>query len=113
LPNSLTPNQLKTLARYGAQVRLAEIRTEIAAMEALLAEVPSEGAAGREQAPKAARRRRRRGKLSPEGRANIIAAQKARWAKLKSQRSATSADPNTAAPAAKTTRNAKRQAAKK
>ena len=104
MPNSLSPNQIRDLARYGAKTRLDEIRTEIAAMQALLAAAPSTRRAGR-KAASAGRPRRKRGKLSTQGRANIIAAQKARWAKLKSQEVAAAAD--TAAPAVKTGRSRK------
>jgi hypothetical protein len=41
---------------------------------------------GHKATARPARRRRRRGKLSPEGRAAIVAAQKARWAKVKRQK---------------------------
>ena len=90
MPDSLTPDQLKTLARYGAKARLEEIRTEIAAIEGLIGGQSPAGRPGRKAARKRIPRRKRR-KLSAQGRANIIAAQKARWAKLKSQKSSTAA----------------------
>jgi len=89
LPKSLTPDQLHTLARYGAQARLEEIRTEIVALQDLVGEAPARRT-GRKAVSK--RGRRKRGKLSAQGRANIIAAQKARWAKIKSEKSVTTAD---------------------
>ncbi|HKB13900.1 MAG TPA: hypothetical protein VKD69_24720 [Vicinamibacterales bacterium] len=75
---------MQDLARAGAQMRLQELRAEIAALERLLrgsgGATPSRGAAPR-------RRARRRGQLSAAGRAAIVAAQKARWAKTKAQKS--------------------------
>ena len=109
MSNSLTPDQLHTLARYGAKARLEELRTEIAAMQALLGEAPSGRRSGRRAAEAKGSRRKRR-KLSAQGRANIIAAQKARWAKLKSDKSATAAD---TAPATKRRRPRKRKSAAK
>ena len=113
MPNSLTPTQLRDLARIGAKARLEEIRTEIAVIQALLAEAPS----GNRRTQKTARAAkgvvaRKRGKLSAQGRANIIAAQKARWAKLKSEKASTAAAEDTA-PATKSRRSRKHAAAKK
>jgi hypothetical protein len=105
--SGLSPAQLHELARRGATVRLEELRAEIAAVQALLG--ASSGRAAR-RAPTGKEQKspsRRRGKLSPAGRAAIAAAQKARWAKIKSAKSqgSTSADAagaaNAAAPAAR------------
>jgi hypothetical protein len=66
---------------------LAEIRDTASGLLADLTGQGKRAAAAVRRGHKAtagpARRRRRRGKLSPEGRAAIIAAQKARWAKVK------------------------------
>jgi len=113
LPKSLTPDQLHTLARYGAQARLEEIRTEIVALQDLVGEAPARRT-GRKAVSK--RGRRKRGKLSAQGRANIIAAQKARWAKLKAETVSSAADTSQAAttPTAKGARHGrKRKAAAK
>jgi len=79
LPSSLSSEQLRTLAREGARVRLQELRREIAALETLMRDG---GAADRGAAPPAHRRSRRR-RLSAAGRAAIAAGQKARWQKAK------------------------------
>ena len=118
MPNSLTTDQLHTLARYGAKARLEELRTEIAAMQAVLSEAPSRGRRTRKAAARPAKvggaRRRKRGKLSAQGRANIIAAQKARWAKLKSEKASTAAGTAAdTAPTTKTGRPRKRKSAAK
>src|SRR4051812_31949078 len=65
---------MRTLAREGARVRLAELRGEIAALESLM----RDGGAAQPT-----RRRRRRRQLSAAGRAAIAAGQKARWQKAK------------------------------
>ena len=87
LPNPLSSDQLRQLARLGARVRLEELRHEIAAIRRLLA-----GGEGGDQLSSPFRRSRtrgrqsgrtRRGKLSAAGRARIAAAQRARWAKIK------------------------------
>ena len=111
MPNSLNTDQLHALARYGAQARLDEIRTEIAAIEGLIGGQSPAGRPGRKAASKRIPRRKRR-KLSAQGRANIIAAQKARWAKLKSEKASTAAAEDTA-PATKSRRSRKHAAAKK
>jgi hypothetical protein len=81
LVNSLSTDQMKALAREGARVRLQELEAEVAALERLLRD---SGAATRPRERAARTRTRRRGQLSAAGRAAIAAAQKARWAKVKS-----------------------------
>jgi hypothetical protein len=77
LARSLSSDQMRTLAREGARVRLHELRTEIAALETLM----RDGGAGSARRP--ARRGRPRRQLSDAGRAAIAAGQKARWQKVK------------------------------
>ena len=91
-------DQLRSLARLGAQARLREIADEVASIHRAFPGLRSSGRAPSAQsrpsaeppAPAAAktpgRRRRRRGKLSAAGRARIIAAQKARWAKVRAEK---------------------------
>jgi hypothetical protein len=72
-------DQLRTLAREGARVRLQELRTEIAALETLM----RDGGAAARGVAQPTRLRRRRRHLSAAGRAAIAAGQKARWQKAK------------------------------
>jgi hypothetical protein len=77
----LSLEQLTKLARRGAVAAVAEIETEVAQIRRAF---PSLGASGKTGAARRNdRSRRRRGKLSAAGRAAIAAAQKARWAKIK------------------------------
>src|SRR5262249_19217197 len=80
---------MQALARAGARVRLEELRAEIAMLERLLRD---SGAATRGRRTAASARPRRRGQLSPAGRAAIAAAQKARWAKVKAAKTAASGE---------------------
>ena len=95
----LSMEQLKQLAAHGARARLAELRAEIAAIarafpdvaESAVAAVTSRGRRRRRKtlasaAATAGRRARR--KISAAGRAAISAAQKKRWATLKSKKAA-------------------------
>jgi hypothetical protein len=90
---ALSRQQLHELARLGAKVRLQELREEIAAIQALAGGGEPRGRGGRrgrtKQAGRPAGRSRRRGKLSPKGRAAIVAAQRARWAKVRAERART------------------------
>jgi hypothetical protein len=74
LPKTLSYEQLRQLARHGAQARLAELRAEIADIVRFI---------GGEEASAPSRRGGKRGKLSAAGRKAISAAQKARWANAK------------------------------
>jgi hypothetical protein len=95
--HSLSTDQLRTLAREGARVRLQELRAEIAALESLVRE--GGGAAGRAGRP-ARGGRRGRGQLSVAGRAAIAAGQKARWQRVKAAKNGSQASGDTPAPAA-------------
>jgi len=90
----LSRQQLHELARLGAKLRLQELRAEIAAIQALAG--GGGGTPGRSsRGPRGARagrpagRPRTRGKLSAKGRAAIVAAQRARWAKVRAERTKT------------------------
>ena len=86
MPTALSSEQLHQLASHGARARLAELRNDMAA---LLRAFPGVGGAPQGRKPRPpARRGRRRGKLSAEGRRRIAEAQKKRWAALKQQKSA-------------------------
>jgi hypothetical protein len=86
LPTALSSEQLHQLASQGARARLAELRQEVAA---LLRAFPGAAGAPQGRTPRPpARRGRRRGKLSAEGRRRIAEAQRKRWAALKQQRAA-------------------------
>ena len=79
MPHSLSSDQMRTLAREGARVRLQELRSEIAALETLM----RDGGAADRGVAQLTRQRRRRRHLSAAGRAAIAAGQKARWQKAK------------------------------
>ena len=84
---ALSREQFHTLARLGAKTRLEELRTEIAAVQALMdGGDANRGRRGRRGRPAGPKRRRRRGKLSAAGRAAISRAQKARWAKIRERK---------------------------
>ena len=77
MAHSLASEQIRTLAREGARVRLQELRTEIAALESLMRD---SGATSLARQPRRGGRRRQ---LSAAGRAAIAAGQKARWQKIR------------------------------
>jgi hypothetical protein len=88
LPNALSSDQMRSLARLGAQARLEQIKAEIAGLTALIGEGGGGRGAGRSRtAPSTPARGRKRGKLSAAARARIAAAQRARWAKVKAAKS--------------------------
>jgi len=89
VPNSLSTDQIRQLARRGAELRLEEVRREIAAISALLAT----GTRGQRRGPTGDRdssdgHRPSRTTISAAGRAAIAAAQKARWAKIRAEANA-------------------------
>jgi hypothetical protein len=86
LPTTLSREQLHQLASHGARARLAELRHEMAALLRLFPGVS--GAPQRRKPAPPARRARRRGKLSADGRRRIAEAQRKRWAALKEQKAA-------------------------
>ena len=79
-------NQLREFARLGAQVRLKELRAEIALVNGLLRGLGSDADSASAQnvgaSAQAAPARKRR-KMSATGRARIAAAQRKRWAAVK------------------------------
>jgi hypothetical protein len=108
LPNSLSADQLRQLARLGAEVRLEELQREIAGLHGLLGTDSAGSSRGRRRRATSKRRRARRGQLSAAGRAAIAAAQKARWAKIKLAKGNASA-PNAMADTAATRSPRKRR----
>src|SRR3954454_13583979 len=85
LPNSLSTGQLRDLARRGAELRIEEVRREIAALNALLGTGSGGRRRGRPPGGSSDGRRRGRSTISAAGRAAIAAAQKARWARVKAK----------------------------
>src|SRR2546430_4194001 len=79
----MSANQVKDLARRGARVRLEELRGEIARVEWFLDGNRGTSARRPQTGVKRQAQSRRRGQLSAAGRAAIVAAQKARWGKIK------------------------------
>ena len=78
---TLDRKMLLTLARAGADARIRELENEIAAIRKTF------GMRG--SARRARGGRRKRGKLSAAGRRAIVAAQKARWAAVRTGRTGT------------------------
>ena len=116
LPNPLSSDQLNHLARLGARARLAEVRSEIAAIQQLLAggegrgHLASPTGSPRKRGRKPGRPRRR-GQLSAAGRARIAAAQRARWAKIKAAKGSRAKQSKKAAPASMGEHNASKRRA--
>jgi hypothetical protein len=83
LPTALSSDQLRNLAAHGAKARLLELESEMAAIRAAFPDLA--GATkerGRSRNP--AGGKRKRSKISVEGRRRIAEAQRKRWAALKS-----------------------------
>jgi hypothetical protein len=78
LAKGLSRQELLAYAKAGAQARLIELRRELTGIESMF------GGGSVAVKPAVATRTRKRSKLSAAGRANIVAAQKARWAAQKS-----------------------------
>ena len=79
-------NQLRDLARLGAQVRLRELRAEIALVKGILGGLGSDmGGPSRQNAGALAQTApaRKRRKMSAAARARIAAAQRKRWAAVR------------------------------
>lgn len=79
MAKSLTRQELLAYARVGAQARIAELRRELAALEAAF-DRKGRGAKAAGD-PKSSRR-----KMSAEGRQKISAAAKLRWAKWRANK---------------------------
>jgi hypothetical protein len=80
VPTGLTPNQMRSLARLGAERRIEELQTEIAAIRR---EFPASGAASRGRPTGTSQRDgsvRRRRKMSPEARRAVSERMKKYWA---------------------------------
>jgi hypothetical protein len=85
LPTALSSEQLHSLAAHGAKARLLELASEMAAISAAfpdLAGAAEKRSRSRSRGP--ARLKRKRSKISAEGRRRIAEAQRKRWAALKS-----------------------------
>jgi hypothetical protein len=84
LPITLSSEHLRSLAAHGARVRLLELESEMAAISAAFPDLV--GAAERRSRSRGpARLKRKRRKISAEGRRRIAEAQRKRWAALKSE----------------------------
>jgi hypothetical protein len=83
---TLDRKTLMNLARVGAKARIQELETEISEIRAAFPGLDGSEDSG-EVKPKKALTRRKRGKLSAAGRRAIAAAQRARWAKIKAEKS--------------------------
>jgi hypothetical protein len=84
LSTALSSEQLRSLAGHGAKARLLELASEMAAIRAAFPDLA--GAAkkrSRSRGPVGVKRKRR--KISAEGRRRIAEAQRKRWAALKSE----------------------------
>lgn len=79
MAKGMSREDLIALAREGAQARIKELRTELAALENMFG---SGSKRGRKPGPATAPKRRRR-KMSKDARKRISDAQKKRWAKQK------------------------------
>jgi hypothetical protein len=78
----LSRSELLSLARAGAEARIAELQAQIDAIRATFGGSKS----GRPEAAEAAKPKRKRRKMSKAGRAKIAAAAKARWAKWRADK---------------------------
>ena len=81
MAKGLSRRELLAFAKAGAQKRLEELQVEISAIRAAF----GIDAARMSQMAAAPKRTSKRRKLSAAGRANIVAAQKARWATQRSE----------------------------
>jgi hypothetical protein len=87
----MTREELRRLARIGAQARLEALQREISAIYAVFPDLrtgrsaPNPFTEGVRQAVQGAVTRRRRPRLSPEARKRIAEAQRQRWAELKAK----------------------------
>ena len=76
---SLSNKELMTYARLGAEARIAELRAELAALEAAFG-------SGRGRGDAAAKAPRKRRKISAAARKRIGEAAKKRWAKWRAEK---------------------------
>ena len=91
LPTTLSSEHLRSLAAHGAKARLLELESEVAAISAAFPDLAG-AAEERSRSRGPARLKRKRSKISAEGRRRIAEAQRKRWAALKSE-AATSPPP--------------------
>ena len=84
MPTALSSEQLRSLAAQGARARLLELESEMATISAAFPDVAG-AVEKRGSRGSPARLKRKRGKISAEGRRRIAEAQRKRWAALKSE----------------------------
>ena len=83
MPTALSSEQLRNLAAHGAKARLLELASEMAAISAAFPDVAGTAEKrGGSRGP--TRLKRKRSKITAEGRRRIAEAQRKRWAALKS-----------------------------
>jgi hypothetical protein len=89
---NLSPDQLRVLARLGAEVRVQELRQEEAAIRAMFPDLFGGGRqardAGEDGAAPATTRRRRRQKMSPAARKAVSERMRRYWAERRKARPA-------------------------
>jgi hypothetical protein len=84
LRTTLSSEHLRSLAARGARARLLELESEMAAISAAFPDLAG-AAEKRDRSRGPARLKRKRSKISAEGRRRIAEAQRKRWAALKSE----------------------------
>jgi hypothetical protein len=84
LPRALSSEQLRNLAAHGAKTRLLELELEMGAIRAAFPDLVG-ATKKRSRSRNPARVKRKRSKISVEGRRRIAEAQRKRWAALKSE----------------------------
>jgi ElaB/YqjD/DUF883 family membrane-anchored ribosome-binding protein len=85
VPTKLSSEQLRSLAAHGARARLLELESELATIRAAFPDSAGAEEKGSRSRGRA-RLKRKRGKISAEGRRRIAEAQRKRWAARKSDR---------------------------
>jgi hypothetical protein len=84
LPTALSSEQLRSLAAHGARALLLELESEMAAIRAAFPDLAGV-VEKRNRSRGPARLKKKRSKISDEGRRRIAEAQRRRWAALKSE----------------------------
>jgi hypothetical protein len=84
VPTALSSEQLRSLATHGARARLVELESEMASIRAAFPDLVG-AVEKRRKSVGPARLKRKRSKISAEGRRRIAEAQRKRWAALKSK----------------------------
>jgi hypothetical protein len=113
----MTRDELRRLARIGAEARLETLEREIAAIYQVFPDLrrerssaaPNPYTAGVRGAVEGAVTRQRRPPLSLQARKRIARAQRKRWAEWKAKQASTSTVPDTAATSATATKAARKK----